>query len=382
MRLRVIVKVGTIISVLLFCMTLAYYAFMRLDMTERNRSVNLYSMVPADCVAVLESDDIDRLMDDALAPNYSDELERFRFPGLFDFILRGLKEYTSDNVHGLGHQMGHLLVSFHRPSISDNQVIYFRMDTADDKILSDMLQEYMPVNFLPKEETYRGKKVVIYPLGKDEFLTTYAENGFFVLSYQKRLIEQVIDAGLDKNSLQHDAVFSQIVERKKSRKYLTLYARNAAMPFLEQDVTCWNEYEFHVNTDVLYLTGETFASDDCSCVEMAKEHIAAVPLIKEEQWIVSSDRDSTMLYINEASEANENGNRTLFNECVSNLSYEASFTFVADMDWVADNPQHFVNYLPPFMLSHASLLRSFVLSVQLMANEERPSHIWVFTYKN
>ena len=66
MRLRVIVKLGTIMSVLLFCMTLAYYAFMRLDMTERNRSVNLYSMVPAKCVAVMESDDIDRLLDDAL----------------------------------------------------------------------------------------------------------------------------------------------------------------------------------------------------------------------------------------------------------------------------------------------------------------------------
>lgn len=382
MRLRVIVKLGTIMSVLLFCMTLAYYAFMRLDMTERNRSVNLYSMVPAKCVAVMESDDIDRLLDDALVPNYSQELERFRFPGLFDFILRGLKEYTSDNVHGLGHQMGHLLVSFHQPSMADNQVIYFRMDTADDRILSDMLQEYAPVNFLPKKETYRGKEMVIYPLGNDEFLTTYAENGFFVLSYQKRLIEEVIDAKLDKTSLENDAVFAPIVEKKKKRKYLTLYARNAGMPFLEQDASCWNEYEFHMNSDVLYLTGETFASDDCSCVALAKERIGEAPFVKEEQLLLSSDKDSTMLYMNRAMDANENGNRTLFNECLSNLSYEASFTFVADMDRVADNPQSFQDYLPPFILSRASFLRPFVLSVQLMLGEERPSHIWVFTYKN
>ena len=382
MRLKVIVKWGTIVSVLLFCMTLVYYAFMRLDMTDRNRNVNLYSMVPADCVGVLESDDIDRLLDDALLPNYSRELERFRFPGLFDFILRGLKEYTSGSVHGLGHQMGHLIVSFHRPSMSENQVIYFRMDMADDGMLSDMLQEYAPVNFLPKEEVYRGKKMVIYPLGNDEFLATYAENGFFVLSYQKRLIEQVIDAELDKKSLEDDVVFSQILAKKKNRKYLTLYARNAGMPFLEQDAGCWNEYEFHMNSDVLYLTGETFASDDCSCLSLAKEHMADVPVTREEGVVMSSDKDSTMLYMNQAFEANENGNRTLFNECLSNLSYEASFSFVADMDVVADHPQRFQDYLPPFVLSRAALLRPFVLSVQLMVNEERPSHIWVFTYKD
>jgi hypothetical protein len=137
-----------------------------------------------------------------------------------------------------------------------------------------------------------------------------------------------------------------------------------------------------MNSDVLYLTGETFASDDCSCMALAKERIGEAPFVKEEQLLLSSDKDSTMLYMNRAMDANENGNRTLFNECLSNLSYEASFTFVADMDRVADNPQSFQDYLPPFILSRASFLRPFVLSVQLMLGEKRPSHIWVFTYKN
>ena len=103
MRLRMLIKWGTLISVLLFCLALGYYAFMRLDLTERNRQVNLFSLVPSDCVGVLETDDVNVLLGDYLLPNYSAELDRLRFPGLFDFVLNGLKEYTSDADHGLGH---------------------------------------------------------------------------------------------------------------------------------------------------------------------------------------------------------------------------------------------------------------------------------------
>ena len=104
--------------------------------------------------------------------------------------------------------------------------------------------------------------------------------------------------------------------------------------------------------------------------------------IKEDSLIVSIVQDSTLVCMNQAFEANECGNRTLFNECVSNLSQEAAFTLVADMQQVIDKPERFQNYLPAFVLDNAHLLRSFVLSVQLIVNEGRPSHIWVFTYKN
>jgi len=55
MQLKTVVKIGTIVSVLLFCLAVGFYAFMRLDMAERNRDVNLYSLVPSNCVGVLES---------------------------------------------------------------------------------------------------------------------------------------------------------------------------------------------------------------------------------------------------------------------------------------------------------------------------------------
>ena len=382
MRMKTVVKLGTILSVLLFVLAVGYYAFMRLDMMDRNRDVNLFSLVPSSSVGVLESNNVHAFFDDYSMLNYSDELKRMQFPGLFNFLIYGLNMYAGDNAHGLSHQMNQIVVSFHQPVTPHNQVVYFRLGMADEQLLSDMLQEYMHGNFLPKEEEYRGKKILIYPLSHDEFLATYTEDGFVVLSYQKRLLEDVIDAQLDETALGYDAVFSRALERKKSKDFLTLYGRSSSIPVLNLGTESWSEYDFHLNSDVVYLTGDTFVSEDT----VEKEHISKclkdIPIVKEEGLFVSAQKDSTSYYMDEAFDANDTGNRSLFNECMANLANEVDFSLVADMQKVEENPQRFQSYLPSFMLANASLFRSFILSAQLSLKGERPSHIWVFTYKN
>lgn len=382
MRLKTVAKLSVFISVLLFCVAVGFYAIARLDMTERNREVDLYSLVPSDCVGVLESDNISAFLNEIPSLNYGKELDGFQFPGLFEFLLHQLNEYAVQNAHGLSSQMNHLMVSFHAPGSVRDQVLYFRMGGSDQQMLEDMLKEYAPSNFLPKEEKYRGKTIWVYPLGQDEFLAAYSGAGFMALSYQKRLIEQVIDAKLDKNSLNVDPVFSQILAKKKSHHFLTLYGRSAAMPFLNSDAPCWCEFEFHLNSDVLYLTGETYHSEPDDAFSVMKQRIEAQHLVKEDHLIVSADKDSTWLFMEEAYEANEDGRRTLFNECLANLSREAAFTLLTDMEIVIGNPQRYAGYLPSFILDNAFLFRSFILSIQLSMNQERSSHIWVFTYKN
>lgn len=58
MKLRTITKIGALVSVVLFCIGVAYYSFMRLSEVEKGEHVNLYAMVPDDCTAVLESSNI------------------------------------------------------------------------------------------------------------------------------------------------------------------------------------------------------------------------------------------------------------------------------------------------------------------------------------
>lgn len=382
MRLKTVARLSVFVSVLLFCLAVGFYALAELDMTKRNRAVNLYSLVPSDCVGVLESDHISAFLNEFPSLNYGTELDNFQFPGLFEFLLLQLNEYAVQNAHGLSSQMNHLMVSFHQPGTVRDQVIYFRTGDSDLQMLEDMLKEYAPVDFLPKEEKYRGKSITVYPLGSDEFLSAYSGSGFLVLSFQKRLIEQVIDAKLDEHSLNEDVVFSRILEKKKSHPYMTLYAHAASLPFLNAGDRCWSEYEFHLSSDVLYLTGEFYRSDSCPDRSELVELIQAQDLVKEENVIVSVNRDSTLVYMEEAYEANENNRWSLFNECVANLSKEAVFTLVADMEEVADHPSRFKTYLPDFILNNAVLFRPFILSQQLSFNQDQLSHIWVFTYKN
>lgn len=382
MRLKTVAKLGSIASVLLFCLALGCYAFMQLDMLGRHREVNLFELVPSDCTGVLYSDNVYAFMDNYSEPNYQDELDRFHFPGLFEFILSGLKEHAGDNAHGLSSQMGHLAVSFHASPLSRNQVVYFRMEADDKQILADMLGEFSSGDFLPKEEKYRGKLIRVYPLGDEDFLASYEEDGFWVMSYQKRLIEQVIDASLDETALADDDLFSQMLDKKKkNRHFLTLYTRSASIPLLEQEDKCWSEYEFHLNSDVLYLTGEMM-SDNAGCTEAIDQRMQEVSEVEEPLLIVSADKDSTRMSVERALAAAENGERTLFDECVANLSADASFTLAVDMKSVAEEPQRFREYLPGFVLDHKELFLPFVLSVQLTVSEGRISHIWVFTYKN
>lgn len=382
MRLRSVVMLGTVISVLLFGMAVGFYVFTRLDMTAYNRDVNLYSLVPSDCLGVLESDNINDFLDNSQMQNYNHELKGFQFPGLFEFLLGELNEYSSENAHGLSSQMSRMVVSFHQSSTPVDQVVYFRMGAADEQILADMLQEYAPGNFLPKEEEYRGKTIYVYPLSNEEFLAAYTEKGVFVVSYQKRLIEKVIDARLDNTSLSDDEVFSKLVSKKKEQNFLTLYAREAPMPFLNMGADCWSEYNFYMNSDVVYLTGDTFVPDNSLYLEEAGQHLLEVGTIREDSLLISSDKDSTALYMDQAQGLDETKPNALFDECVANLSYDALFSLVTDMQKVVDAPREFQPYLPPFIINNASLFRSFILSVQLSLNADRSSHIWVFTYKN
>jgi hypothetical protein len=382
MKMKTVVKLGTILSVLLFVLAVGYYAFMRLDMMDRNRDVNLFSLVPSSSVGVLESNNVHAFFDDYSMLNYSDELEKMQFPGLFNFLIHGLNMYAGDNAHGLSYQMNQLVVSFHQPVTPHNQVVYLRLGMADEQLLSDMLREYVSGNFLPKEEEYRGKKILIYPLSHDEFLATYTEEGFVVLSYQKRLVEEVIDAQLDETALGYDTVFSRVLEKKKSKDFLTLYGRSSSIPSLNLDSNTWSEYDFHLNSDVVYLTGDMYTSEKNAEKENMVNSLNDMAVVKEEGLFVSAQKDSTSYYMDEAFDANDTGNRTLFNECVANLANEVDFSLVADMQKVEENPKHFESYLPSFMIENASLLRSFILSAQLSLNGERPSHIWVFTYKN
>lgn len=378
MQIRSVIKLGVVLSVVLFCIGIAFYGFARLSMADKENRVDIFEFVPKDCTGILETDNIDNFMHVFSQAAYSSQLDTLHRAGLMNDILSDLSRYSSAAAHGLSYQMNHVVISFHRPHTAMDVVAYFRIGKEGKHQLIEAVKGKHGADFIPKKETYRGKKIEIYPLSSTKYLSVYTTDGLVVVSYQKKLIEQVIDAVKDNNSLREDSVFTSI-HHTQPASFITIYGRTPSVPFLgKESCHSWSEYDIHLNSEVFYLSGQ-MKEEQADCLDRMLQAVHTVPVVSEsDSLLVVSGRERVDSCI---SKVIASPSHTLFDECVSNLSRDASYIMVTDMEKVAVAPEQFASYLPPFLIRHADLFRSFILSIQFTEVNNRLSHIFVFTYK-
>lgn len=378
MQIRSVIKLGVVLSVVLFCIGIAFYGFARLSMADKENRVDIFEFVPKDCAGILETDNIDNFMHVFSQAAYSSQLDTLHRAGLMNDILSDLSRYSSAAAHGLSYQMNHVVISFHRPHTAMDVVAYFRIGKEGKHQLIEAVKGKHGADFIPKKETYRGKKIEIYPLSSTRYLSVYTTDGLVVVSYQKKLIEQVIDAVKDNNSLREDSVFTSI-HHPQPASFITIYGRTPSVPFLgKESCHSWSEYDIHLNSEVFYLSGQ-MKEEQVDCLDRMLQAVHTVPVVSEsDSLLVVSGRERVDSCI---SKVIASPSHTLFDECVSNLSRDASYIMVTDMEKVAAAPEQFASYLPPFLIRHADLFHSFILSIQFTEVNNRLSHIFVFTYK-
>ncbi len=378
MQIRSVIKLGVVLSVVLFCIGIAFYGFARLSMADKENRVDIFEFVPKDCAGILETDNIDNFMHVFSQAAYSSQLDTLHRAGLMNDILSDLSRYSSAAAHGLSYQMNHVVISFHRPHTAMDVVAYFRIGKEGKHQLIEAVKGKHGADFIPKKETYRGKKIEIYPLSSTRYLSVYTTDGLVVVSYQKKLIEQVIDAVKDNNSLREDSVFTSI-HHPQPASFITIYGRTPSVPFLgKESCHSWSEYDIHLNSEVFYLSGQ-MKEEQADCLDRMLQAVHTLPVVSEsDSLLVVSGRERVDSCI---SKVIASPSHTLFDECVSNLSRDASYIMVTDMEKVAAAPEQFASYLPPFLIRHADLFRSFILSIQFTEVNNRLSHIFVFTYK-
>lgn len=378
MQIRSVIKLGVVLSVVLFCIGIAFYGFARLSMADKENRVDIFEFVPKDCAGILETDNIDNFMHVFSQAAYSSQLDTLHRAGLKNDILSDLSRYSSAAAHGLSYQMNHVVISFHRPHTAMDVVAYFRIGKEGKHQLIEAVKGKHGADFIPKKETYRGKKIEIYPLSSTRYLSVYTTDGLVVVSYQKKLIEQVIDAVKDNNSLREDSVFTSI-HHPQPASFITIYGRTPSVPFLgKESCHSWSEYDIHLNSEVFYLSGQ-MKEEQADCLDRMLQAVHTLPVVSEsDSLLVVSGRERVDSCI---SKVIASPSHTLFDECVSNLSRDASYIMVTDMEKVAAAPEQFASYLPPFLIRHADLFRSFILSIQFTEVNNRLSHIFVFTYK-
>lgn len=375
MKQRTVGKLGVILSVILFCIGVGVYSFAELDSVDKEKEVNLFSYVPADCIGVLETDNIELLATEFTQAAYTSQLDTLE-SNILLLLQDKFNSYISDNTHAFNNHINRVAVSFHSELCTvQNVVFYFRTDEVGKKFLHQMIREV--ASFAPKTEIYRGKKLDIYMVHQKDFITVYQENGFLALSYQKNLIEQVVDAFKNQTSLMDNEAFAEKYHGK-AFNFITLYGRTAAVPLLsDAGADCWSEFDMHFNSEVFYLSGEVFEPD--SCVRRMADRLENVTSFSSDSILLMAGRHQVDSCISSVIADSEH---TLFEECISNLSRDASYIMVVDMDKVAREPQKYADYLPKFIIEHTSMFRPFILSIQVSSVNGHLSHIFVFTYKD
>ncbi len=271
MRLRTVIRIAIISSIVLFCTGFIMFSFFRLSAAENEEECNLYSLIPEDASAVFETSDIVRLVQTIDEMDCSKDNHYLLISRLFATFKSYLNTLLDDTPHGLSKQMNKMIFSFHEPDNEWNQVLYCSLGSGDYQLLEKFVGRLDTGAYPSRLFEYRGQNIRIYPLPDGSFMSCYVTSRFLVLSYQKRLVEQVVDAYLSKKSLMNDPFFEDIHDSKKKAGMATVYTRMYSVNMgkgngkaqVHTNLGNWTEFDMKMNGTAIYFSGISHDSDTC-----------------------------------------------------------------------------------------------------------------------
>ncbi len=269
MKLRTFIRFATITSIALLCIGFIAFSFFRMSIVEKKEEFNLYSLIPANASAVFETTDIVGLVQNIDEMDCSKDQHYLPISRLFATLKDYLNTLLDDTPHGLSRQMNKMLFSFHEPDNDWSQVLYCSLGTGDYELLERFVDRLNTDKFPAKVYTYKGEDIHIYPLPDGSFMACYITSRFLVLSFQKNLIEEVIDAYLTGASLTKDPFFIAVRNNKKKSSNPTVYTRMYSLDMGKDDTPVhanlanWTEFEMKMNGRAIYFSGVSHDPDTC-----------------------------------------------------------------------------------------------------------------------
>jgi len=260
---------------LLFFVGVGAFFYMGISSRERITKIDLYSLVPSDCSAVFETNDLTTLIKEIKNASIGKELPSLGLSRIANDLQVHFDALTMSAPHGLSSRMNKMLISFHSPGTELDQVIYFCTTPGDEKWLEQQIRKNRPIDFPIKTVSYKDKEIQICPMGGDVFLCYYKSAGFVVASYSKRLIEQVIDTQISGKSLLSDPCFLLSKDHKSFNSIASLHLTMKQMG--------WSELDLKFGHDAIYLSGTTMDADTSSSfVNSLKEQSPIEPISGKE----------------------------------------------------------------------------------------------------
>lgn len=269
MKPRLIIRIAVVVSVVLLCTGFGAYSFFRLNAVENRKEFNLYTLVPDDVIAVLETDRVDDLIEDINQLHCSKDNHFLYVSELFVYLKKYLTTLVGDTPHGFSKQMNKMLISFHEPDTPLNQVLYCSLGAGDYELVESFVRKYCSGTFPSKVFKYKGEEIRIYPMPDGRFLAAYFTPDFLAVSFQKRLIEQTIDARRSKKSLMQVPSFRKMHVDKNNNVAATVYVRMKAVDMGKETgdmrsqtrLGSWAEFDMKFNEDAIYCSGISHGTD-------------------------------------------------------------------------------------------------------------------------
>lgn len=269
MKLRLLIQIAVVVSIVLLCTGFGVYSYIRLNSVENRQDFNLYTLVPQDATAILETDRMADLMVDINELNCSKDNHFLYVSELFVCLKNYLATLVEDTPHGLSKQMNKMLISFHEPDTPMNQVLYCNLGSGDYELVEKFVKRYCSSSFPSKYFDYKGEEIRIYPMSDGRFLAAYFTRDFLVVSFQKRLIEHVIDARRSKKSLMDIPAFRSMHANKRNNVAATVYVRMKAVDMGKPTdgirsstrLGSWAEFDMKFNEDAIYCSGISHGTD-------------------------------------------------------------------------------------------------------------------------
>lgn len=269
MKLRLLIRIAVIVSIVLLCTGFGAYSFLRMNAVENRQDFNLYTLVPQDVTAVLETDRVADLVEDINGLHCSKDEHFLYVSELFVYLKKYLYTLVGDTPHGLSRQMNKVLISFHEPDNPLNQVLYCSLGSGDYELVESFVRKYCSSTFPSKYFDYKGEEIRIYPMADGRFLAAYFTPDFLAVSFQKRLIEQVIDARRSRQSLMDAPSFRAMYAGKRNNVAATVYVRMKEVDMgkdtdgirSQTRLGSWAEFDMKFNGDAIYCSGISHGTD-------------------------------------------------------------------------------------------------------------------------
>lgn len=269
MKSRLLIQAVVVVSIVLLCVGLGVHSFLRLNSVEDRQNFDLYMLVPPDATVILETDRMAELVEDINELDCSKDNHFLYVSELFVCLKNCLHTLVEDTPHGLSKQMNKMLISFHEPDTPMNQVLYCSLGEGDYELVESFVEKYCSSAFPSKCFDYKGEEIRIYSMADGRFLAAYVTSDFLVVSFQKRLIEGVIDARQSGRSLMALPSFRDMYVGKRNNVSAAVYVRMKGVDMgrttdslrLQVPLGSWAEFDVKFDGEAIYCSGISHGAD-------------------------------------------------------------------------------------------------------------------------